>query len=237
MRTLRAMMVSGMLLVSGAAPALAQVTGPHKLDFIGGSGVGFNGWQVGTYKATLDGAPISIWCTDFFNHSADADVWKTGLGGSDLSKTRFGLLTGQPLQYRRAAALTSLFGTQPTSQWGYIQYAIWELMSDPLPHGGSAFPAAQAQVNHYLTWSLNNHTNYDYSKMFVLTDTRVTSGTNGWPNGCQGITDQTTCGAQEFLTGELIAAPEPATIGLLATGLVGLSVAGFVRRRRQKRDQ
>lgn len=237
MRTLRALTLVGTLALAGAAPAAAQVTGPHALDFIGGSGVGFNGWQVGTYKAALDGSPISIWCTDFFNHSSDASVWKTTLGGGDLSKTRFGSLSGQPQQYRRAAALTTLFGTQPTSEWGYIQYAIWELMSDPFPHGGSAFPAAQAQVNSYLTWSLNNYTKYDYSKMFVLTDTRVTGGTNGWPNGCQGVADQTACGAQEYLTGELSAVPEPATVGLLATGLVGLSIAGVVRRRRKKQDQ
>jgi hypothetical protein len=237
MRTIRALTLAATLALAGAAPVAAQVTGPHALDFLSGSGVPFNGWQVGTYKATLDGAPISIWCTDFFNHSADARVWKTGLGGSDLSKTRFGTLSGQPLQYKRAAALTSLFGTAPTSQWGYIQYAIWELMADPIPHAGSAFPAAQAQVNGYLTWSLTNYLNYDYSKMFVLTDTRVTGGTNAWPNGCQGVVDRSTCGAQEYLTGELLAAPEPATIGLLATGLVGLSITGMVRRRRNKKDK
>lgn len=236
MRTLRALtLFAGFALA--AAPASAQVTGPHAMDFTGGSGVGFNGWQVGTYNATLDGAPISIWCTDFFNHSADASVWKTGLGGSDLSKTRFGGLSGQPLQYKRAAALTSLFGSLPTSQWGYIQYAIWELMADPFPHSGGAFPAAQAQVNYYLNWSLTNYWHYDYSKMFVLTDVRVSGGMNGWPNGCQDIADQRSCGAQEYLTGELIAAPEPATIGLLATGLVGLSAAGVVRRRRKQREQ
>lgn len=237
MRPLRSIALVTTLAIAGFSAGAAQVTGPHSLDFQAGSGIGFNGWQVGTYKAALDGAPISIWCTDFFNHSADASVWKTGLGGSDLSKTRFGTLSGQPLQYRRAASLTTLFGTLPTSEWGYIQYAIWELMSDPLPHGGSSFPGAQAQVNGYLNWSLDNHVNYDYSKMFVLTDVRVTGGTNAWPNGCQGIVDQTACGAQEYLTGELIAAPEPATVGLLATGLVGLSIAGAVRRRRRKPDQ
>jgi hypothetical protein len=48
---------------------------------------------VGTYHATLDGAPISIWCTDFFNHSADAQVWESGLGGSSPTSPR---PVGQP---------------------------------------------------------------------------------------------------------------------------------------------
>ena len=110
MRSLNALGLIAALAVTGAAPASAQVTGPHSLVFLGGSGVGFNGWQVGTYHASLDGTPIPIWCTDFYNHSANAQVWESGLGGSspDLSKTRFGSLTGQPTLYKRAAALTSM---------------------------------------------------------------------------------------------------------------------------------
>jgi hypothetical protein len=232
MRSIKALGLITMFAIAGAAPAAADVSGPHALHFVGGSGVGFNGWQVGTYHATLDGAPISIWCTDFFNHSADATVWESGLGGPspDLSKTRFGTLTGQPLLYRQAAALTSLFATAPTTQWGYIHYAIWQLMSDPLPHSGVG-AAAQAQIDSYLTWSLNNWSHFDYSQMFVLTDVVVTGGNRLYPNGCQGIVDQTTCGAQEYLTGHVTVTPEPAVVGLLATGLVGLSLVSVARRR------
>ena len=235
MRSFNALGLITAYAIAGPAPAAAQVSGPHALHFVGGSGVGFNGWQVGTYHATLDGAPISIWCTDFFNHSANASVWESGLGGGspDLSKTRFGSLTGQPVLYKRAAALTTLFGTLPTSQWGYIHYAIWQLMSDPLPHTGLAFPGAQAQVNNYLTWSLNNWGNFDYTQMYVLTDVVVTGGNRRYPNGCQGIADRTTCGAQEYLTGHLTVTPEPAALGLMATGLVGLSLMTVVRRRKK----
>ena len=237
MRALNALGLITALTVAGAAPASAQVSGPHSLHFTGGSGVGFNGWQVGAYHATLDGAPISIWCTDFFNHSADASVFKSGLGGGspDLSKTRFGSLTGQPVLYKRAAALTTLFGTLPSSEWGYIHYAIWELMSDPAPHAGLG-AGAQTQINSYLTWSLNNWTNYNYSQMFVLSDVNITGGIGQFPNGCQGIVDQRACGAQEYLTGEVTVTPEPAAIGLMATGLVGLSVMGALRRRKNKKS-
>jgi hypothetical protein len=234
MPSLRPLGLIAAFALASASPAAAQVSGPHTLSFVGGSGVGFNGWQVGTYHATLDGAPISIWCTDFFNHSSNATVWESGLGGSspDLSKTRFGNLTGQPVLYRRAAALTTLFGTLPTSEWGYIHYAIWELMSDPFPHAGLN-AAAQTQINSYLTWSLNNWNHFNYSQMFVLSDVKITGGTNAWPNGCQGVVDRTACGAQEYLTGQVTATPEPAAIGLMATGLVGLSLMSVVRRRKK----
>ncbi len=220
----------------GAAPATAQVSGPKALHFVGGSGVGFNGWQVGTYHATLDGAPISIWCTDFFNHSADASVWVSGLGGGspDVSKTRFGTLSGQPELYKRAAALTTLFGSQPTSQWGYIHYAIWQLMSDPLPHSGVS-SGSQTQIDSYLAWSSANWNTFDYSHMYVLSDVRITG-----QNGCQGVVDRTSCGVQEYLTGYLTEAPvgttvtpEPAVISLMALGLTGISLVGATRRRRK----
>lgn len=228
MRSLRALGLITAFALTGSA-AQAQVTGPHNLHFVGGSGVGFHGWQVGTYHAALDGSPISIWCTDFFNHSTDASVWESGLGGSnpDLSKTRFGSLTGQPLMYKEAAALTTLFGTLPTSQWGYIHYAIWQLMSDPPPSSGVS-AAVQTQIDGYKTWALNNWAHYDYSQMFVLTDVTITG-----PRGCQGVVNRTSCGAQEYLTGHLTVTPEPAAVGLMATGLVGLSLMSVVRRRKK----
>jgi len=235
---MRARTVVGLLslfALATAAPAAAQVSGPKSLHFVGGSGVGFNGWQVGTYQGTLDGTPLSIWCTDFFNHSANATVWQSGLGGStpDLSKTRFGTLSGQPELYRRAAALTTLFGSQPTTEWGYIHYAIWQLMSDPIPHTGVS-AGAQVQIDSWVSWSLVNYTTFDYSNMYVLTDVRVT----GQP-GCQGVVNQASCGAQEYLTGYLTeipqtVTPEPAVIGLMAFGLVGLSGVNAVRRRRKQ---
>jgi len=225
-RALRALSAA---VLASAMPLSAQVTGPSALHFVGGSGVSYNGWQVGAYKATLDNAPISIWCVDFFNHSANAQVWVSGLGGTnpDLSKTRFGTLAGQPTLYKQAAALTTLFATTASSEWGYIHYAIWELMSDPFPHAGIG-NSAQTKINGYLAWSAANWTSYDYSKMYVLTDVAVT----GQP-GCQGVVNTGSCGAQEYLTGSVTVTPEPAVLGLMAFGLVGMSAATVVRRRKR----
>ncbi len=41
------------------------------------------------------------------------------------------------------------------------------------------------------------------------------------------------CGAQEYLTGQVTLTPELAAVGLMATGLVGLSLMSVVRRRKK----
>lgn len=224
-----------------AALALPQVAwaGPtqHDFKFISGSGVGFHGVQVGTYKGQLDGgAYINIWCTDFYNYAGNAKVHKSSIGEGDLSKTRWGTLGGQPNLYKQAAYLTTLFKSDNHSEWGYIHSAIWQLMS-----GGSPWltGAQQTKVNDYKTLASNQYWKYNYDKMYVLTDLTVTNGTgrrgDPYKYGCQGIQYRTTCGIQEQLTGEitLTATPEPASMGLLALGLVGMAAVGH-RRRKQR---
>ena len=89
-------------------------------------------------------------------------------------------------------------------------------------------PTPADQVDNYVTWSLTNCTHFDYSKMFVLSDQAITG-----PHGCQDVTGRTACGAQEYLTGTVTVTPEPAAVGLMATGLVGLSLMSAVRRRKK----
>lgn len=227
--------------------ATAPVSGQTQfLDFQAGSGVNFNGWQVGTYTASLAGNQINIWCTDFYNHAADGMVYVTTLGDApDLSHTRFGPLSNQPARYQQAAYLTSLFTASNHSEWGYIQYAIWHLMSQANPAGPTTglTMAHLTSIGSYLSLASANYQQYSYDGFYILTHAAVSDGTGSgiYAQGCTGISDKATCGNQEFLSGRLgvreqvvieTPTPEPATIGLMATGLVGLVGVGLRRKRR-----
>ena len=229
-------------LVLPAASATAQVTYPHKFVFSGGSGRVFNGTAVGPFKGSLDGgATLNLFCTDFFNGAHSYTAYVSGFGGGDFSKTRFGLLPSYVSRYQRAAWLGSQYATQAKGQWGFIQYALWQIMYEPTgkPNRGIT-TAQQGQVDAWITAAQNNYRKYYYGNFFVISDRLVTQGNSRFPNGCQVTNvigaNHPTCGGQEFIYGSLTPVPEPATYGLLAVGLVGMSAVSLVRRKKQRQS-
>ena len=229
MRITRLGILAAITMALTTSPAHAA---PHQFKFLAGSGVGGWGTQVGTYKGQLDGNAIDIWCVDFANHISPGSQFQvnlTGLGGSpSLANTRFGFYTNALARYRQAAWLAWQFTTTSQSSWKYIHAAIWHLMTPAQPSITAASDIAL--VNGWLTNASTNYARYNYSNAFVITDVALarchaTSPTGGALNGC-GYQEQLT------FTGPLtVTTPEPASMVLLATGLIALTVTS--RRRRK----
>jgi hypothetical protein len=192
----------------------------------------------GAFTASIN-TTFYVWCVDL-NHEAflntTYDVYVTPLAGLDFSHTRLGAADAN--LYRWASVLAGDMKVDWTSNPGNskvedtaIQDAMWTLLGeeglDPLDY----------------TNKLNNFAS-TYSDLGLganFWDTTLDISSNDFalltcaPTGNQ--TPQDSCG-QEFLmelpsTGQSVT-PEPATMSLMATGLVGMMGAGTLRRRRRK---
>jgi hypothetical protein len=214
------------LSIGFAAPASAST----QFTFLNPGTVTAFGYYVGQYNG-LEGAPVNanvlLNCVDFFHHIANGDVWQanlTSLGSSTGigTITRFNNLTA----YREAAWLTTQYATAPNnSTIADIQATIWNLFSGPTtpPQPSSSFWLTAAQT--YVAANPNGAT---YQSFWVVSDvsTHLSNGQDN-PNS-----------RQEFIIYDdkfnpnVVPTPEPATMMLVATGLIGF--AGVSIRRRKK---
>lgn len=183
---------------------------------------------IGPMDAWLQTAPgsaqsVTMFCVDILNQVSIGDSWTgvlTSLAdpAASLATTRHSAAS-DPMamtKYRTAAWLTSQFGLQSTDSWADIQHAIWNVWA-PGQYAATAWDAAGASA------AAAGFAGFDFSGFAVLTD--VT-----------GI-GQSLGGKQEFIvpgaggggTGSVV--PEPSTYLLMATGLAGVGLAAWRRRR------
>jgi hypothetical protein len=166
---------------------------------------------VGPYSATalsMPGMPtMDIYCVDYMHEIRRGQEWTAHVSqlSGDLGVTRFG--EAYRAQYQKAAWLTLQFASTDQTKWGGLHAAIWNLMTPDHPGWGDS----QA---YWYQLAEANYRNIDLRDWSVITDVNA-SGIVG--------------GVQEFLTPTTVS-PEPLTLTLLGSGLVGLA---FTRRRRR----
>ena len=253
MRTLRsALFVAA---VAAAASSLAAQTGSAGITFNTAPGAPIGVTIASAYKATWTGTLISatnypggaldIFCVDLLDNVGYGQTWNAwtqNLGGTvDASKLRWGAESNALVRYRQAAWMSDQFAGRTAAQQKELQTAIWRTFTyakvDNIPDGTGYGDASVAYAN-VTSWmaqaaafeSATAATDNYWDKFVVISDKAMMIGASSIESSVGAGDWRLRGGTQEFLT--ISEVPEPASLALMATGMLGLA---FVGRRRSVR--
>lgn len=167
---------------------------------------------VGPYQLLVNGADLNLVCDDYGDHIYTGETWtakEVPFTQAGVSFALFGGATNADHLYLEAAYLDTLFGKDPTSDYNDIHYALWGLF-DPSALASSNYDAGAAG---FLELAQSQSLSFSEFKNW-----EILVPTSGGPDR-----------PQEFLVPGPTGTPEPASMLLFGTGLLG---AGFFLRRK-----